>query len=150
MKQTVARSPDSPIIQFPVLKMTTVTSKFSLADITDLESFHRLGAALAADPEGELSRTLVTARVIVGFDGIKRTELVRQSAADRIVSAPTLFPLDALRSQLVDMVLTSPSVPARPKERAAVAPRCWRHSSMASARRPRRCCRRTLNGRQLG
>lgn len=122
IKQEVLRNPAAPILMLPVLRMTSVSSPFTLTDITDFDAFRKLGVSLAADPEGELSRTLFSARVVVGLDGIKRTELIRQSAADRIISAPTLFPIDALRTHLVDMVLTSPSVPARPKERAAVAP----------------------------
>jgi len=105
-----------------VLRMSAVKSSFTLEDITDTEAFRKLGAALAANPDGELSRTLVGARVITGPDGIKRTELIRSTAADRITSAPTLFALDELRIQLVDMVLASPSVPARANQRAAVAP----------------------------
>jgi type III restriction enzyme len=122
VKVPVERDPNAPVIRAPVLKMTAVKSQFTLADITDNSAFKKLGESLAADPEGELSRTLVSARVVRGPDGIKRTELVRSTAADRIRSRPTLFPIDALRQDLIDMVLTSPSVPARPKERAAVLP----------------------------
>lgn len=121
VKRTIELSPDAPKILVPVLRMTAVQSKFTLADITDVDAFRKLGAALAADPEGELSRTLVSAHIVTGLDGIKRTELIRSSAADRIKSVPTLFPIDELRKQLVDMVLTSPAVPARQKERAAVS-----------------------------
>ena len=122
VKRTIAQDPDAPKILVPVLRMTAVQSKFTLADITDADAFRKLGVALAADPEGELSRTLVSAHIVTGLDGIKRTELIRSSAADRIKSVPTLFPLDELRNQLVDMVLTSPAVPARQKERAALGP----------------------------
>lgn len=122
LKEPIAPRADAPEIAVPVLKMTTVKSSFTLADITDLEPFRRLGRALATNPEGELSRTLVGARVIIGLDGIKRTQLIRSSAADRIRSAPTLFPIDQLRAQLADMVLNSPNVPARASQRSAVAP----------------------------
>jgi len=122
IKRVIERDPNAPSIEVPVLRMSTVHSKFTLADITDTDAFRKLGAALASDPDVELSRTLVGARVVTGPDGIKRTELVRSSAADRIRSAPTLFPLDQLRTQLVEMVLLSPAVPARAQERAAVAP----------------------------
>ncbi len=122
LKQAVLRRTDAPTILVPVLRMSSVKSSFSLADITDTDAFRKLGAALAANPDGELSRTLVSARVVTGPDGIKRTELIRSTAADRIRSAPTLFALDELRTELVDMVLASPSVPARASQRAAVAP----------------------------
>jgi type III restriction enzyme len=59
---------------------------------------------------------------VVGFDGIKRTELVRSEAADRIRSIPSLFSFGELRDELTDMVLASPAVPARKEERAALQP----------------------------
>lgn len=122
VKLTIEKRADAPNISVPVLKMSTVKSSFTLADITDLEPFRKLGAALAANPDGELSRTLVSARVVTGSDGMKRTELVRARAADRIRSAPTLFTIDALRTELVDLVLASPAVPSRASQRKAVAP----------------------------
>jgi type III restriction enzyme len=122
MKIGIVRKADAPSVAVPILRMSAVQSLFTLADITDLEPFRKLGLALAANPDGELSRTLFRARVITGPDGMKRTELVRSLAADHIQSAPTLFPLDQLRGELVDMVLASPAVPARSSQRAAVAP----------------------------
>jgi type III restriction enzyme len=122
MKLTIARDPEAPTIQVPVLRMSTVQSSFTLADITDRDRFRKLGATLAADPDGELSRTLVSAKVVTGPDGMKRTELVRSTAADRIHSEPTLFALQDLRTQLAEMILASPAVPARATQRAAVAP----------------------------
>jgi type III restriction enzyme len=105
-----------------VLRMSRVESNFSLADITDLDGFRKLGEALAANPDGELNRTLVGAKVVVGSDGIRRTVLVRSEAADRIQSIPSLFSLGELREQLTDMVLASPSVPARKSERQKFLP----------------------------
>lgn len=122
LKQQIARRTDLPSIRVPVLKMTTVKSSFSLADITDRDAFCRLGSALATDPDGELSRTLVSARVVVGSDGLKRTELLRTQAADRVRTAPRLFPEEDLRADLAEAVLASPAVPARKNERAALAP----------------------------
>jgi type III restriction enzyme len=122
LKREIVRRPDAPSISIPLLRMTAVKSSFSLADITDLSSFRKLGTALAADPEGELNRTLVSARVIVGSDGMKRTELVRSQAADRIRSVPSLFSAFELREQLTEMVLAAPAVPARKEERVAVQP----------------------------
>jgi type III restriction enzyme len=112
---------DAPTIMVPVLKMTAVKSAFSLDDITDVEPFRKLGRSLATNPEAELSRTLLSAKVVSGPDGVKRTELVRSSAADHITSAPTLFALDALVHDLTDMVLASPAVPARATQRKAFA-----------------------------
>jgi type III restriction enzyme len=122
MRQPIDRRAGAPAIDVPTLRMTAVQSPFSLADITKTEPFRRLGSALATNPDGELARTLVSARIVVGPDGIKRTELVTSGAADRVKSRPTLFDGEQLRSQLEDLVLASPSVPARRNERAAMAP----------------------------
>jgi type III restriction enzyme len=122
MKQEIRRRSDAPTILIPVLRMTAVQSRFSLADITDLDAFRKLGAALAADPDGELNRMLLGARIVVGPDGIKRTETVRSEAADHIRSIPTLFSLGELKDDLTDMVLVSPAVPARKEERTAFQP----------------------------
>lgn len=122
MKRAIGRREGVPQITIPVLRMTTVKSSFSLADITDTDNLRKLGAALAANPDDELNRTLVGARIVVGPDGIKRTELVRSEAADRIRSIPSLLSLNELRSELTDIVLASPSVPARKDQRAALRP----------------------------
>jgi hypothetical protein len=102
--------------------MTPVKSDFSLADITDTSAFKALGESIAADPDAELRRTAISARIIESDDGLKRTELVTSPAADRIISEPTLFPEDELRSRLVDQILLSPVVAPRPRERAACTP----------------------------
>jgi type III restriction enzyme len=122
LRRQIIRRTDVPTIAVPVLRMSTVESSFTLADITDTDRFRKLGASLAADPAGELARTLVSARVVVGADGVKRTELITSGAADRVMSVPTLFGLHDLRGQLVEMVLASPGVPARKDQRAAAVP----------------------------
>lgn len=122
VKQVIERQKDAPVISIPLLRMTTITSTFSLADITDFDAFRKLGQALAADPDGELNRTLISAHIVEGPDGVKRTELIRSEAADRIKSAPTLFALDELRTNLAEMVLASASVPARKNQQNALAP----------------------------
>jgi type III restriction enzyme len=122
LKQQVERRPGTPSIQIPVLRMTNLKSRFSLADITSHDAFRKLGAQLAADPDGELNRTVVSARVVTGPDGVKRTELITADAADRVRSDPRLFPVDDMRAQLTDLVLASPSVPARHTERTAFEP----------------------------
>jgi type III restriction enzyme len=122
MKQPIPPRQDAPAIVVPVLRMSAVESPFTLADITDTDRFRKLGTSLATNPDGELARTLVSARLVVGPDGIKRTELVTSGAADRVQSNPTLFEEEDLRNQLIDLVLASPAVPARKDQRAAIAP----------------------------
>jgi type III restriction enzyme len=122
LKQGTGWLPGLPPVRIPVLKMRNIQSPFSLADITETDIFRKLGRSLAADPDIELNRTKVSARVVTGADGVKRTELVTAEAADRIQSAPRLRPEEDLREELTQAVLASPSVPARKSERTALEP----------------------------
>jgi type III restriction enzyme len=122
IRQQILPRPDAPRIVIPILRMSTVESSFSLADITDTSRFRRMGESLAADPEGELSRTVVAARVVTGPDGIKRTELVTSAAVDRVLTQQSLFDGHEVRTRLTELVLSSPSVPSRRDQRAALAP----------------------------
>ena len=122
IRRQILPRPDAPRIVIPILRMSTVESSFSLADITDTSRFRRMGESLAADPEGELSRTVVAARVVTGPDGIKRTELVTSAAVDRVVTQQSLFDGHEVRTRLTELVLSSPSVPSRRDQRAALAP----------------------------
>jgi type III restriction enzyme len=109
-------------IDIPRLVMRQVESSFSLADITDFEPFRRLGEALAANPDDELRRTTISAKLVVGPDGLRRTELITATAVDRVQSQGALLPLDEARTRLADIVLASPVVPGRKKERQAIEP----------------------------
>ncbi|HZN15566.1 MAG TPA: DEAD/DEAH box helicase family protein [Acidimicrobiales bacterium] len=120
-EQTYLPLDSMPTINVPRLRMTPVESAFSLGDITDLEPFATLGRRIATDPDAELRRVKVSARVVEGFDGIRRTELVTSTAVDRVGAARSLFPLEDLKRSLVEAVLGSPTVPARREERAHAA-----------------------------
>jgi len=109
----LAPRPDLPKLRIPRLKMTMVTSSFSLADITELEPFRRLGESLAADPVGNLRRVTLSARIVNTPDGLRHTEMVTAGAIDQVPSPASLFPLDELRQQLLQRVLAAPAVPAR-------------------------------------
>ena len=122
IKKEIARRADAPKILVPVVQMTSVSSNFSLSDITSTDNFKALGSKLAANPDTELNRMLLGARVIVGADGIKQTMLVRRKAEGKIVSAPKLFAIEELRESLAEMVLLSAAVPARKEERKALDP----------------------------
>ncbi len=106
----------------PRLRMTPVTVKFSLADITDTAPFTQLGQRIAADPVGELRRVTLSARTTKGPDGIWRTQMVTAPAVDRIESPGALLPIEAARSRLAQQVLAAPAVPARVQEAKALAP----------------------------
>ncbi len=102
-----------PAIRVPALRMTSVETRFSLADITDLDAFRKLGRQVAAAPENELRRVRVSARVVVGADGLRRTELVTGATVDQLAASSALFPLVELQKDLVDAVLAAPIVPKR-------------------------------------
>ena len=108
-------------LRIPLLRMTEVRSQFSLADITELEPFRRLGESLAADPAGSLRRVTVSAQIITGSDGLRRTELVTAPALDRVESPALLFRLADLREQLVAQILGASVVPARANQRGPAA-----------------------------
>jgi type III restriction enzyme len=122
LKRPVVAREGVPALLIPIMRMGTVQASFSLADIGDRDPFRKLGAALAANPSDELSRTIMSAHIVTGPDGIRRTEMVRSTAADHIRSTPSLFAEQDLRTHLAEIVLASPAVPARANERTALSP----------------------------
>jgi type III restriction enzyme len=113
---------DTPPLLIPRLVMTRVQSSFSLADITDMEPFRRLGEQIAAEPEARLRRTTIDARILSDPTGQRHTELITTAGADAIYSQPTLQPLDASIEALRERILNAPFVPARRNQRAALQP----------------------------
>ena len=111
-----ARDDVDPIL-VPRLRMTTIRSRFSLADLTDMRPFRLLGEKIAADPAQELRRTVFSARRVVGLDGLPQVHVVRREAADAIEASSDLFPMDRLRSDLARLVLSADAVPGRTEER---------------------------------
>lgn len=109
-------------LRVPVLKMTTISVPFSLADITDHKPFRELGERLKADPVGELRRVRLSARTITGSDGLRHTEMVTAAAVDKIVSQGSLLPLDDALRELRIRIMDSAPVPARPQEATALRP----------------------------
>jgi type III restriction enzyme len=102
--------------------MQTVENRFSLADITNIDRFKLLGAAMAADPAAELWRTKVSARRVEGKDGLQSTQLVTSEAVDKVSAQVPLLPLEEAVRQLSDMVLGASIVPGRSNQRAALTP----------------------------
>ena len=111
-----ARDDVDPIL-VPRLRMSTIKSRFSLGDLTDMQPFRALGERIAADPAQELRRTLFSARRVVGPDGLPQVQVVRREAADTIEASSDLFPLDKLRSELTRLVLAADVVPGRVEEK---------------------------------
>lgn len=106
---------DLPPLRLPKLRMTRVDLKFSLSDITDLNAFRKLGQRLASEPDDDVRRIELGARIVTGKDGLRRTELVT-TTGDRVASAAQTIPLADARAHLVDAVLGSPVVGARQSE----------------------------------
>lgn len=111
-----ARDDVDPIL-VPRLRMTTIRSRFSLADLTDMRPFRLLGEKIAADPAQELRRTVFSAQRVVGPDGLPQVHVVRREAADAIEASSDLFPMDRLRSDLARLVLSADAVPGRAEEK---------------------------------
>ena len=111
-----------PVMEVPILRMTKVEARFSLADIVDLEPFRKLGSQIAANPDTELQRVKVSAKVVTGKDGLRRTELVTSTAVDRLKASARLLPLEELISELTDAVLSAPVVPQRADQAKQVGP----------------------------
>ena len=111
-----ARDDVDPIF-VPCLRMSTIKSRFSLGDLTDMRPFRELGERIAADPAQELRRTLFSARRLVGPDGLPQVQVVRREAADTIDASADLFPLDKLRADLTRLVLAADAVPGRAEEK---------------------------------
>ncbi len=111
---------DLPLLRIPRLRMTKVELKFSLADITELDVFQKLGRRLATEPDDDLRRMELGARIVVGADGLRRTELVT-TTGDRIESAAATIPLDEARARLLDALLGAEIVPAHEREAKAAA-----------------------------
>lgn len=114
----VAIRPDATSIVLPILRATKVGASFSLRDITDEEPFRALGRRLRVNPDTELRRMTVSAKRVVGPDGVERMQLVKATAQDK-VDARTAVKLNTaeLREQLLQAILAAPAVSARREQR---------------------------------
>lgn len=109
-------------VMVPVLDMVSMTSTFSLADVTDVEPFRTLGRQLRLDPEDVLRRTLLSARPVLGRDGITRIELDTRPASETIVSQGVLLTPVQAKPELIRRLVLTPQVPARASEVRAAEP----------------------------
>jgi type III restriction enzyme len=97
--------------------MTQVVNTFSLSDITDLSAFRALGERYSTEPAGTLRRVRLSARIVQGQDGLRRTVMTTAPAEDRVESQAMLDPLDKLREDLLDRLMLAQVVPARKNQR---------------------------------
>ncbi|MFN2470574.1 MAG: DEAD/DEAH box helicase family protein [Gaiellaceae bacterium] len=111
-----------PTVKLPHFAIGNVESSFSLADLTELDAFRKLGERFASDPGRELRRERLSATVVTGPDGLLTTKLVTGQAVDRI--EPSLLPvsLDESRKELLRRIFAAEIVVQRPKERNAAKP----------------------------
>lgn len=113
---------DCPKLSIPRVKMDSLKAEFSLADITDTDRFEKAGKSIASNPDAELRRTTISARIVEGADGLRHTELVTAPAAEPVKSGASLIPLEDSWQALLDGLLGAGVVPARKSERQAAAP----------------------------
>ncbi len=106
----------------PVLEMEPSPSTFSLADVTDVEPFRSLGRQLRLHPEDVLRRSLLSARTVVGRDGITRVELDTRPATDAVHSQGVLLTAYQARGELIRLLTLAPQVPTRASELRAAEP----------------------------
>lgn len=111
-------------LRVPRVRIVARPVSFRLSDVSDEEPFRQLGRRLAQDPQTELRRVLVGARVDTDpTTGLKSVRTVTQTASDTVHAQGSLIPANELRSQLQAMLLALPIVTARAddgtQERAA-------------------------------
>jgi type III restriction enzyme len=82
----LAVRPAMPKLLIPVVTSTPVDSPFGLQDIIDFEPFRAEGRRFAANPEDQLRRTVLDAKVVETEKG-KTTQFIRRTATDKILSA---------------------------------------------------------------
>lgn len=117
-RSPVTLHPSAPNVVLPILRATRVGASFSLRDITDESPFRELGRRLRVNPDSELRRMIVSAKRVLGADGVERMQLVRATAQDRVVTQTAIqLTTSELRSQLLQAMLAAPAVSARREHR---------------------------------
>lgn len=102
------------VIRVPRVRVVPRPVVFRLSDVHDDEPFRALGRRLRADPQTELRRVLLGARVVVDpATGTKTVRPVTSTAADTVRAQGSLIPASELRGQLRDTLLALPVLAAR-------------------------------------
>lgn len=110
------------LLKVPVLETQITQRNFSLALINDMQPFRSLGRQLRLDPEDTLRRTLLSARPVLGRDGITRIELDTRAASQAVTSQGVLISPEQAKPELIRRIVLSPQVPSRPAELEAAEP----------------------------
>jgi type III restriction enzyme len=116
--------PSCGSLALPILEMEPAAVEFSLLDIVgpDLDGFRAFGRQLRLSPEDVLRRSLLSARAVVGRDGITRVQLDTRPAADIVHSQGVLLAPGQARAELVRLLVLAPEVPNRASELRAAEP----------------------------
>ena len=102
------------VIRVPRVRVVPRPVVFRLSDVHDDEPFQALGRRLRADPQTELRRVLLGARVVLDpATGTKTVRPVTSTATDTVRAQGSLIPASELRGQLRDTLLTLPVLTAR-------------------------------------
>lgn len=108
---------DLPPLELPIVQAAVVEAPFSLSEIISVEPFRTEGRRLATEPEENLRRTEIGAKVETDAEtGERVARFQRRKASDTIEASTVDVPLDeALRRLRADLV-ASGAVPNRPAE----------------------------------
>jgi len=102
------------VLRVPRVRVKPRAVTFRLNDVHSDEPFRALGRRLRADPQMELRRVLLGARVVTDpRTGLKSVRTVTSTAVDTVLAQGSLIPADELRGQLRDTLLALPVVAAR-------------------------------------
>jgi len=102
------------VIRVPRVRVVPRPVVFRLSDVHDDEPFRALGRRLRADPQTELRRVLLGARVVLDpATGTKTVRPVTSTATDTVRAQGSLIPASELRGQLRDTLLALPVLAAR-------------------------------------
>lgn len=102
------------VLRVPRVRVKPRAVTFRLNDVHSDEPFRALGRRLRADPQTELRRVLLGARVVKDpRTGLKSVRTVTSTAVDTVRAQGSLIPADELRGQLRDTLLALPVVAAR-------------------------------------
>ncbi len=115
-EEAALAQPLSPrrVLRVPRVRVMPRPVTFRLSDVHDVEPFWALGRRLRTDPQTELRRVLLGARVFTDpVTGIKTVRSVTRDAVDTVHAQGSLIPAAELRGQLRDTLLALPVVAAR-------------------------------------
>lgn len=113
MNREIEAPGDMPDVVIPVIRMVPTKVPFSLADV-EPHVFEELGRRHAADPDGMLLRTVLSAEV--SSSDPRSVHLVTRAARDRVAAVNESIPLEDSVAALRRELANAEDVPARGRE----------------------------------